>query len=421
MSSPPTGPLSPEHLCDFFLRGAVPRSQWKVGMELEKLGRIRGSGEPFPYDGDGPTVRKVLELLLERRGGEPVTESGRIIGITAPWGAISLEPGGQVEWSSVPYPDLDQLERAHDEHLAVMHEAATTLGIDWLEVGVDPEHPVTAMHWMPKQRYGIMRDYFKNKGRLAHRMMTQTASIQCAFDFADAADWARKFRAAAILAPLATALFANSSRIDGKDSGYRSFRQAIWRETDDDRCGLPAVVFDKGFDLRHWVEWILDVPLLFRRQGDELAAPDGSTFRELMAGPEGSSLTLDDWSTHCSSAFTEVRSYSYIEVRCADLQPDGCAPAVPAFWSAMLYDDEALAGALDDGAGLDHAGWVEAMDSASRQGLDGSFGRFSLREMATRTLRSAVLALERGMPCAGDGGAVRHLESLASRLSLDLG
>jgi glutamate--cysteine ligase len=385
------------------------------------MGRRAGDGRPIPYDGDGPTVLKVLELILERRGGEPLTESGRIIGIRGPWGAITLEPGGQVEWSSMPQRDLDALERAHDEHLDVMRAAASELGFEWLDVAVDPVHSVAEMPWMPKARYEIMRDYFRAKGRLAHRMMTQTASIQCTCDYVDATDWTRKFKAAAILSPVATAMFANSRSIDGKDSGYVSYRQAIWRETDDDRCGLPPIVFGDGFGLERWVDWLLDVPLLFRRQGTGLAPPDGSTFRHLLEGPEGPSLEMDDWATHCSSIFTEVRCYGYLEVRCADLQPDGCAPAVPTFWTAMLYDDDALDAALDVGAGLDHAAWQEAMDSAARHGLDGVQGRWGLRDLARRSLGSAVRALERGVPCSGDGSAVRHLESLASRLCLDVG
>jgi glutamate--cysteine ligase len=276
------------------------------------------------------------------------------------------------------------------------------------------------MPWMPKSRYRIMREYFRRKGRLAHRMMTQSASIQAAFDYADAADWTRRFRAAAMLAPVATALFANSSRIDGGDSGYLSYRHAIWRETDDDRCGLPRAVFEDGFGLDRWVEWLLDVPLLFRRGGEGLVAPDGSTFRQLLEGPAGPSLTMQDWATHCSSVFTEVRSYTYMEVRTADLLPDREAFAAPVFWTAMLYDDEATEAALALGEGLDHAGWSRAMESAARLGLDGEYERRGLREIAAGVLAVAVRALERGLPCAGPGGAVYHLERLASRHRLEL-
>ena len=38
------------------------------------------------------------------------------------------------------------------------------------------------------------------------------------------------------------------------------------------RCGLPAVVFDPAFDLQAWVEWVLDVPAIFRRRSEGLVS-----------------------------------------------------------------------------------------------------------------------------------------------------
>jgi len=412
--------LSRDRLVEYFLEGAVSRPAWKIGMELEKMGRIVGSGRPIPYDGDGPTVRDVLEFILERRGGEPIMEAGRIIGISAPWGTITLEPGGQVEWSSSPRRCLVEVEADLDKHLATLRDAGSALGVEWLEVALEPELALSEMPWMPKARYGIMRDYLRSKGRMAHRMMTQSASIQCAFDYADGADWTRKFRAAANLSPVATAMFANSARMDGSDTGYRSYRHPIWRETDDDRCLLPPIVFEDNFAMERWVDWLLDVPLLFRRDGDGLLPPDGRSFRQLLEGPGGSDLQLDDWATHCSSIFTEVRSYTYMEVRSADLQPDDRAFAVPTCWTGTLYDDDALDAALEAGDGLDHTGWLEAMDSAARLGLDGKQGRFGLRDLAARSLAAAVRAIHCGIPCAGDGAAVRHLERLAAHLGLNV-
>ena len=43
----------------------------------------------------------------------------------------------------------------------------------------------------------------------------------------------------------------------GGESGYRSYRQVIWRETDPDRCTLPSVVFERDFSLEMWLDWIL--------------------------------------------------------------------------------------------------------------------------------------------------------------------
>ena len=418
--SAPQARLSPELLVEYCRRGAVPRREWRVGMEVERMGRRTDDGQALTYDGEGPTVRGVLEFIHARRGGQPVLEGGRLVGLEAAWGSISLEPGGQVEWSSTPARTLDELQAALEQHLAVLREAGTALGIRWLEQAVDPALPLQAMAWMPKERYRIMRDYYRGRGRLAQRMMTQTASIQCAFDFEDPADWARRFRAAALLAPVATALFANSSRVDGAESGFRSFRQAIWRETDDDRCGLPPRVFEDGFDLKAWVDWVLDVPLLFRQSGQSLTPPDGSTFRRRLAGPEGALVSIEDWVTHCSTIFTEVRCYTYIEVRSADLQPEELIFAVPAFWTGMLYDDASLDLALDLGRAIDHGAWRRAMDSAARHALDGTLGALPLREVATRVLGQARRALLEGAPCAGDGRAARHLERLAAQCGLEI-
>ena len=423
----PPSPLSAELLLSCFLEGAKPKTGWKVGMELEKMGRDARTGHPLPYGAsearaageEGPTVRKVLEFLQSCRGGDPVLESGNLIGLSAPWGAISLEPGGQVEWSSEPQSDLQTLERALQEHLTAMREAGSTLGIEWLDLAVDPKLPVTGMSWMPKARYGIMRDYLARRGRLAHRMMTQTASIQCAYDFADVADWKRKFRTAAFLAPVATALFANSSIVDGTESGYVSYRQTIWRETDPDRCGLPPVVFTDTFDIEHWIDYILDVPTFFLRRDGRLVATDGVPFRRLITDSE--KLGIEDWATHVSTIFTDIRACSYIEVRCADLLPDDRAFAVPTFWTGTLYDDEALEAAQELGHGLDGEGWSRAMLSAARQGLDGKIGRFGIREAAERAVTAAVRGLAAGAPCAGDPSeAVRPLERLADHLGLEI-
>ncbi len=408
-------------MLDYFLDGATPRDQWQVGMELEKIGRRTDTGRPIPYDGDGPTVRRVLELIRERHGGDAVREADNLIGLEASWGTITLEPGGQVEWSSRPQRSLADLHRLLKGYLGTLRDVAAPTGIEWLDVAVDPVHALSDMPWMPKERYRIMREYFRDKGRLAHRMMTQTASIQCAFDFSDGTDWQRKFKAAAFLTPVAAAMFANSRMVDGRDSGYHTYREAIWRETDADRCGLPSIVFEPSFDMERWIRWLLDVPLLFRRHAGGLLPPDGSTFRDALEGPRGAEVGLEDWATHCSSIFTEVRSYTYIEVRSADLMPDDLAFAVPTFWTGTLYDEDALDAALELGGELDHASWERALDSASRDGLDGSLGRWKIRDIAGRALGAAVCGLQRGVPGSGDPAeSVRPLEELAAPLGLDV-
>jgi len=405
--------LTRETLLGYFLDGAAARDEWKVGMEVEKLGRRLADGGSIPYDGADASVRRVLETILAERGGDPVYEANNLIGIDAPWGTISLEPGGQVEWSSRPAATLTELDDELRAHLGVMKRAAEELGIRWLDVAVDPVNPVSEMRWMPKARYKIMRSYLGARGRLAHRMMTQSASVQCAFDYADPTDWKRKFAVCSRLAPVATALFANSSRVDGAESGWRSYRQAIWAETDPDRCGLPRAAFDHDFGLEECLKWMLSIPTLFLHRARGLVPAGGLPFREFLDRSGCDAARLEDWETHVSTIFTEVRSYTYLEVRSADLQPDELCLAVPAFWMGLLYDDDALEGALELVRDIDtHDVWSRAMESAARAGLDGEAGGRRLRELARRAVALSVAGLRNGGRYVGD--VDRVLEPLAA-------
>ena len=407
------GKLTCPQLAAYFRAAFRPRSGWLVGIEVEKMGLDRATGRPLAYDGAGASVRSAVEAYREARGGAFVYEGDRPVGIDAPWGGISLEPGGQFEWSARPAKDLDALDadlKAHLDTLAAIGEAK---GIRWLDVAVQPEAAVASMPWMPKARYGIMRDILGRQGALAHRMMTQTASIQCAFDFASDEDWTRKFRAAALLAPAAVALFANSSRVDGKESGYASYRQRIWRETDPDRCDLPAIVFDKAFSIDAWVEWVCDVPTLFLRRGSGLAPSGGAPFRALLERAGCDAVTMEDWELHLSSIFTEVRSYTYVEVRSADLTPDELILAVPALWTGILYQEDALDRALALGRPFDDPGaWRRAMDAAAKDGLRAHVEGVSLAKVASSAVQMAIDGLSHGAACAGTRAGVAALERL---------
>ena len=394
--------LTRRKLIEYFLEGRKPRSEWLVGMEVEKMGRDAVTARPIPYEGPGASVRRALSAYHALRGGDPVFEGDHLIGMAGPWGTLSLEPGGQVEWSSPPAPDLDVLARGLGAHMEALRETGRRAGVEWLEVAVEPDHDVALMPWMPKARYKIMGDYLGARGRLAHRMMTQTASVQCAFDFEDAEDWAGRFRAAALLAPVSVALFANSSRVDGAPSGWRSYRQRIWRETDPERCSLPPVVFDPGFDVEAWADWVASVPAIFQIRARGLVPCGGIPFARLAARRGGAGARIEDWELHLSTIFTEVRSYAYIEVRSADLPPDDLILSVPAFWTGILYHPDGIEFAKDACRGhATHAGWVEAMDQAARLGLDGTAGGVPIRELASRALAASARALRSGATCAG--------------------
>ena len=422
MSSGNTRTLDRPGLLNYFLQAATPPEQWQVGMELEKLGRDAATGRPLSYEGADASVLGVIEFIRAERGGDPIHEADKTIGIDAPWGTISLEPGGQVEWSSRPATSLGELDDALESHLRLMRRIEKELGVRWLDVAADPDLPVAEMPWMPKARYNIMRPFLGSRGRLAHRMMTQTASIQCAYDYSGPEDWKRKFVTASALSPIAVALFANSSRMDGKETGYASYRQAIWRETDPQRCGLPAVVFDPGFDIEAWLDWVLQVPTIFLHRARGRVPVGGVPFGTLLERSGCAAVRQEDWETHISTVFTDVRSYNYIEVRSADLLPDSLAFSVPSFWTGILYQDDSLDAAAElVRETTTYESWLESMDSASRLGLEGRIGSRPIAEVATEALSISLRGLRNGAACAGETDVgTRAIERLAQHLRLEL-
>jgi len=145
-------PLRRERLSSYVREAFKPRSAWQVGTEVEKMGLDAATGRPLSYHAAGPSVEKVLTFLLGRRGGRPIFEGDHLIGVEGPWGSLSLEPGGQVEWSSRPAADLDALISDLDAHLQAMRDVASSLNVRWLETALQPEVPLAEMPWMPKAR-----------------------------------------------------------------------------------------------------------------------------------------------------------------------------------------------------------------------------------------------------------------------------
>jgi glutamate--cysteine ligase len=158
------------------------------------------------------------------------------------------------------------------------------LGLGFAPIGFHPLAKREDMPWMPKGRYEIMRQYMPRVGAMGLDMMLRTCTVQVNLDFGDEADMVEKLRVCLALQPLATALFGNSPISEGKKNGYRSLRARVWTDTDPDRTGIPAVVFEDGFGFERFAEWVLDVPMYFiMREGQWLDAA-GQSFRAFLNG-----------------------------------------------------------------------------------------------------------------------------------------
>jgi glutamate--cysteine ligase len=384
-------------LVEWFAAGCKPDASRRVGTEHEKFVFDRTTGQPVPYDGKRG-IRAILEGLTAF-GWEPVLENGQPIALVRGQAAVSLEPGGQLELSGAPLATLHETAAETRQHLEEVKAVCDPLGLGVLGVGFHPAWRRAEMPWMPKGRYAIMRAYMPTKGMLGLDMMLRTCTIQANLDYTSESDMVRKFRAALALQPVATALFANSPLRDGRDTGFQSFRSHVWTDTDPDRCGVPAFVFEDGMGFQRYAEYALDVPMYFVYRDGRYIDASGQSFRDFLAGRlpalPGEKPILADWVNHLSTLFPEVRLKRYLEMRGADGGPEAHITALSALWTGLLYDADALEGALELVAGWDLATHQQLRQDVPRFGLETPLGRMPLRELARRVLDLAAAGLAR--------------------------
>ena len=327
-----------EDLHGYFETGSKPRERWGIGLEYERAGVFRDSGRAVPYEGPA-SVETILNTLAKNAGWAPILESGRVLGLSKGGTRITLEPGAQMELSGTVHRGLHTLRDELASYVAAVEDVSRPHGIAWLGIGVQPFTPLDEIAFIPKKRYAIMRDYLPRRGSRAHVMMKQTCGIQINLDYGSETDAADKLRTAMGLSPLLTALYANSPILEGRLTGFMTYRAWAWRDTDPDRCGLLPFVFKDGAGFRDYLEYALDVPMFFVVRGEDYRPAGGMTFRKFIKkGFDGERPNLDDWELHLSTLFPEVRLKKYIEVRGADSGEPASCLALAALLKGILYD-----------------------------------------------------------------------------------
>jgi glutamate--cysteine ligase len=171
-------------------------------------------------------------MALTEFGWEPVLEGGKVIAMSGPDGAVSLEPAGQLELSGAPLESLHETCAETGRHLAQVKQIGDRFGLGYLGLGLWPDKTRAELPIMPKGRYEIMLRHMPRVGTMGLDMMLRTCTIQTNLDYSSEADMAQKFRVSLALQPLATALFANSPFLEGKPNGFLSYRSHIWSDTD---------------------------------------------------------------------------------------------------------------------------------------------------------------------------------------------
>lgn len=388
-------PLTRDHLTRSYATYGRPRARWLVGGEFERH-LLDHEGRPAPYEGRHG-VRELLHRYIVD-GWLPKREGSGIIALVKDGASITLEPGAQFELSGAPYKDAQGVLAEATAFAADLDARLAGTPYRQSALGFTPFADIERVGWVPKGRYAIMGPYLRTVGKLGHHMMKGTCATQASYDFSDERDAARKVRIGIVLAPIVTAAFANSPLTGGKPNGWMSFRGHIWTDTDPARCGFPDAAED--FSYARWIDWMLDVPMMFTKSGGVWRHAHGRTFRDWMEhGDEGRFPTEADWDLHLTSVFPEVRVKHQIEVRMGDCVPLGLAAAFVALWEGLFYDPRALDRALAISDQFARFGSKEVrFDTACRHGLAGSVGGRRLSAWAEQVVDAARDGLSRVAP-----------------------
>jgi hypothetical protein len=129
----------------------------KVGTELELFVTGR-EGRPITFD----QVEMVLEHMASQfPGATPAMEKGRIVGVNIPdVGDVCLEPGGQVELSTKPCQDIEELERINILMRAALEK--TTAFLDLKVEGRGHMPSFLEAEDMPRSRFAAYCEYLRD-------------------------------------------------------------------------------------------------------------------------------------------------------------------------------------------------------------------------------------------------------------------
>ncbi len=336
-----TLPINLKGLSDYFRAGIKQPSHLMVGVEWEKIGVYKDTGRAISYSGPHG-VETILKALISQYQWTAVESENHIIALKKNGTSVTLEPGGQIELSGQKAATLRENEKELQTHLAEIKKVSEPLGIVWLGTGVQPISRLDEIEWTPKKRYDIMREYLKIRGPMTYDMMKKTASVQVSIDYTSEADAIEKLRLATGLAPIFSAIFANSAIANGQPSGFYSMRSQIWRQTDPDRTGLIEPLFQPGFNFDAYRDYAMDVPMIFIIRDQNWVPMNGITFRSFFEkGHKGMVATAGDWEMHLTTIFTEVRLKTYIEIRSIDCQKTSLGLSAAALIKGLFYHTNA--------------------------------------------------------------------------------
>ena len=328
-----------DQIINYFLSGA--KKNVFIGVENEKFLFQEKNNVRATYS----DIKKVFEIFKKKFEWEEVKENENIVGLKIDGKSISLEPGNQIELSGDKLSNIHEVCSESYDFQNQLDQICKEIGLKTMSIGYDPITKLSNAPKNPKQRYKLMTKEMPKGGKLSLNMMYQTSGTQINLDYLSEDDFKKKFKIISYLTPISIAIFANSTILENKPSGYLSYRSKVWQNTS--RGGLPKI-FLENMDFEKYADFAINFPLLFIYKNNDHKNLNNKTFGDFMKGSlsevNNHLPTFEDLELHLSTIFTEIRLKKYIEMRSLDACEWDCHCAGPAFYTGLIYGklDESL-------------------------------------------------------------------------------
>ncbi len=322
-----------------------------VGLELEMhLVYLRAVAAPLAW----PQVEEMTEAL-------------RGLGLRS---AITVEPGGQVELSCPPAPDIVTAVRGLEAETGDVRRTLAHRGFGTACAGADPLRRPQRVN--PHPRYRALEQHFRATGLASAGavMMNSTAALQVNIEAGPRHRWRERVAHAHRIGPTMLAIAANSPWLSGRPTGWKSARRRAWGSLDARACGpVPGCATgpagtSAADPAEAWARYAMSAPVAFiRSRGDGVQAVGGPVaFAEWASGSVrlgNRAPTAADLDTHLTTLFPPVRLRGYLELRYLDVTAPCWWPAIAAVVTTLMDDPVAAdvaAEATEETAQL----WTEA-------------------------------------------------------------
>lgn len=395
----------------------------KIGIEVEMPFVNKSDLQPIGFTG-AKSISAIFNFLAKKGNWQAAeVENDKVTSMKNETGDITLEPGGQIEFSSAARKTLGELQQDIGKYFTDIKAASEKIGLDVVPYGFHPHLAIDDCPYVSERsRFKALKPVFEAEG--GYSAWGQSCSVQVTLDSPNKEEAFDAFKLGLLIQPVAAAIFANSPFSMNKDTDHASWRRHKLQELDSPLYKVPDALFESNYTLKDWAAHTLSVPMSFIVRDDAYIAVAPNPFFEMIGKPlpelahlpeSEQYLTQKDLLDHLTGIKPEMllKPNLLLEFRAADLGPtQDHWMAVGAFWTGLYYDKDAFKAAQEYVAEWTKEERIGLRDGVAKDGLETKVGNKTVQQVALDLIEISKQGLARVEP-----GAVQFLKVIETQVA----